>query len=120
MWTIARRNEYHRNYYHLVIKKDPRKYKAKLQSGTWTRRKKKYGITRKQYLELLEKQHGRCYVCLEYHGENLRVDHDHRTGDIRALLCSSCNAMLGQAKENPSRLRAAADYLEQHSNAGDQ
>jgi hypothetical protein len=60
----------------------------------------------------LTRQEGRCDICQEFIGEDLRVDHDHTTGKVRALLCDTCNAGLGQFHESPTNLRAAASYLE--------
>lgn len=104
-------NEYARNYYHNVTKKDPTKLKAKNKCGAWVRRKKKYGITKKEYTDLLTKQQGRCYICHDDFGEDLRVDHDHSTGAIRALLCANCNSGIGFFNEEPDRLKAAAEYV---------
>lgn len=60
-------------------------------------------------------QGGRCAICADAMAENWRcVDHDHESGIVRALLCASCNAVLGLMKDNPAFLRAAADYIEEH------
>lgn len=118
LWREQNREKsraYHRNYYHAVTKKNPEKLRGKHASGTWSRRKSKYGLTKVQYLQMLDAQGGKCYICHEEHGCGLRVDHNHTTLRVRALLCSNCNTAIGQIKEDPSRLRAAADYIEQHT-----
>lgn len=53
-----------------------------------------YGITLEQYDDLLKKQKGCCPVCERHHTEikgSLCVDHNHKTGEIRGLLCTYCN-----------------------------
>ncbi len=88
--------------------------------------KTKYGLTDATYSALFESQHGVCAICFcqeterSAHGKakHLAVDHDHATGRIRALLCTSCNIVLGRAHDNPSILLAAAIYLETHSKNG--
>ena len=44
----------------------------------------------------------------------LAVDHDHKTGAVRALLCASCNNGLGDFRDNITYLQAAIDYLKKH------
>jgi len=82
---------------------------------------KKYGISVGQYDKLLVAQHGVCAICNRPEtlktaaGDavcRLAVDHDHATGTVRGLLCNACNAALGFADDDPTRLRALAAYLE--------
>lgn len=42
------------------------------------------------------------------------VDHDHKTGKVRGVVCHPCNTALGMADDSPERLRALADYLEKN------
>lgn len=75
-----------------------------------------YGLTPEQYAEMLEEQGGVCAICGtdEWPGKGNRphVDHDHSTGRVRGILCSHCNHGLGKFRDDPERLRAAAEYLE--------
>ena len=64
---------------------------------------------------LLRSQDGRCAICRIPEEESKRplvIDHCHKSGKIRALLCNSCNVGLGMFKDDPEFLRAAAEYLE--------
>lgn len=55
-----------------------------------------------------------CAICQEPSATKLFRDHDHKTGYIRGLLCSNCNAGLGMFKDNPRLLAAAIVYLQNH------
>lgn len=78
--------------------------------------KKGYGITSEDYQEKLAYQQYGCAICgASQRGRALAVDHCHKTGKIRSLLCSSCNTGLGQFKDNPELLEKAADYLRKHN-----
>lgn len=75
-----------------------------------------YGISLEEYEIRLNDQLFACKLCFRPakdcpHGL-LHVDHDHKTGAVRDLLCSNCNTMLGLAGENADLLRSAAAYLE--------
>ena len=79
---------------------------------------KNYGITPDIVESMLQTQGGGCAIC---HAEKWIgrhngpvIDHDHgRKGRIRGILCSRCNTGLGQFRDNPDFLRAAARYIEQ-------
>ncbi|ONK09556.1 endonuclease domain-containing protein [Streptomyces sp. MP131-18] len=75
-----------------------------------------YGITLEQYQSMVEEQGQRCGLCGEQPdtAKRMHVDHDHATGQIRALLCHHCNLLLGNAKDSIVRLRQAIAYLERH------
>lgn len=74
-----------------------------------------YGITVETYQHLLEKQKGCCAICLRHSSEfkesRLYVDHDHRTNEVRGLLCSGCNRGLGAFRDDPKALSKAIEYL---------
>lgn len=72
-----------------------------------------YGITLEQYNELLAKQKGICAICKEPspNGKRLCVDHCHKTGKVRGLLCDICNKGVGHFRDNSEYLRAAINYL---------
>lgn len=85
--------------------------------------KKAYGITLKEYEELLSKQNGKCVICnIDNNGKyrsKLRafaVDHCHSTGKIRGLLCSDCNTGIGLLKDNVNFLESAIKYLNKNRN----
>lgn len=75
--------------------------------------REKYGIGLHQYQVILEEQGGKCYLCGQQDFRNLAVDHCHKTGTVRRLLCTNCNTGLGKFMDNPDLLRKAAEYVEQ-------
>lgn len=77
---------------------------------------KKYGITREQYETQLALQGGVCAICRQpdTSKKGYHVDHDHETGVVRGILCTTCNSGLGHFKDDPTILAAAIDYLRQH------
>ncbi len=74
-----------------------------------------YGMTEEQYAAMLDAQGGGCAICrtTEWNGRHPvpHVDHDHRTGEVRGILCHACNLGLGKFKDDPDLLRAAIAYL---------
>ena len=89
-------------------------YAADPQRILATNRHSHYGITQADYDLMLVEQDGMCAICDLPMGEPC-VDHSHLTGKVRALVCHSCNLALGHMADDPDRLRAAAQYLEDHA-----
>jgi hypothetical protein len=77
----------------------------------------KFGLSLEDYERMYREQGGVCAVChsVPMPRRWFTVDHDHSTGKFRGLLCGPCNTMLGQARDDSSRLRAGADYLDRFS-----
>lgn len=71
---------------------------------------KNYGMTKEQFDEMLIGQNGMCLICGS-HMDIPNIDHDHKTGVIRGLLCHGCNTGLGLFKENVGNLEKAIEYL---------
>jgi hypothetical protein len=76
---------------------------------------KSYGISIEAY-GLLKCLHRSCAICGNSckTGRQLAIDHCHKTGEVRALLCADCNGALGHFKDDPRILRKAADYVESY------
>lgn len=81
---------------------------------------KQYGMTVDAYRTLVEAQNGLCKICGKpetqptKNGSGVRelsVDHDHRTGRVRGLLCNKCNVRLGMVDDDLELLRKMIDYL---------
>ncbi len=76
--------------------------------------RKKYNITLVEYDVMFKEQGGVCKICGKKQLEKfhrLAVDHDHKTGKVRGLLCQACNGMLGLAKDDITTLSNAIKYL---------
>jgi hypothetical protein len=83
--------------------------KKKARERSYTLRKK-YGITLSQYLAILDSQKGRCAVC-EKALKKPHVDHDHKTGRVRGILCAACNVAIAQLGDSPEGILRAMIYL---------
>ncbi len=107
-----------RNYYH---KSAERRAKAR---SAYVRRK--YGLAIEELERMLDLQENQCAICHRHWSacppakrvryertflQHLCVDHDHRTGRVRALLCNACNTVLGLFEEDLERFASAIAYL---------
>lgn len=93
---------YMRDYY----KNNQAKFRA--------RNLKRFGLTPEQYDEMFRAQGGLCAICGKPPSGRRRyldVDHDHKNGRVRGLLCHLCNTFIGLAKDSVEVLVSAMDYL---------
>ena len=78
----------------------------------------KYGITYKDYNTMFTTQNGCCAICGKHQSiltYRLAVDHNHKTGKVRGLLCKNCNTSLGVMEDSTELLSKAIQYLEQRN-----
>lgn len=83
---------------------------------SFKRREVLYGIDRNTFEALRVNQRNRCAICRNKFQEDKRihVDHNHKTGAVRALLCGSCNQGLGYFKDDTLLLERAIVYIQRH------
>ena len=96
----------------------------------WKQRKsyilRKYGVSIEFVEKLLARQQGRCAVCAKlwqecgtarsgvgdsFFMQYLFIDHCHRSGKVRGLLCNACNTALGLLQDDPVAIQRAYSYL---------
>lgn len=87
-------------------KKNPEAYKRHYSVA---RVKYKYGLTTKDVLDLRTKQNNTCPICIRVR-EKFVIDHCHKTGVVRGLLCHNCNTLLGHV-ENELKMERIKRYL---------
>ncbi|MFC9975229.1 endonuclease domain-containing protein [Spirillospora sp. NPDC127200] len=99
------------SYYHIIKKEDPEKWEY-----LWgkTARIRKFGLTPEELEELRNTTGGLCKICMRE--AELVMDHDHKTGRLRGLICGPCNSGLGLLGDQISTLFRAIGYL--HDYAG--
>ena len=74
--------------------------------------KEAYGITIKDYDKLLASQDGKCAICRGGTSKrHFAVDHNHKNGNVRGLLCARCNTGLARFMDNISTIRRAVKYM---------
>jgi hypothetical protein len=85
-----------------------------------TNLKKHYGLEWDEYLQMIEDQGHQCSICgcdlkiIKGHRLTACVDHCHKSGKIRGILCNSCNAGIGQLQDDPALVQSALNYLLKH------
>lgn len=93
-------------------------YQANKDHMWWKKKFHAHGITKDRYLDMMAAQNGCCAICKGQPRKFLRVDHNHKTKEIRGLLCEGCNSGIGFFKDNPLVCKNAAEYLEKRGYYG--
>lgn len=86
--------------------------KARIWARNYTLRKK-YGFEQEDYTKLFAAQKGQCAICNCIQVDPLCVDHNHKTGKVRGLLCHACNLGIGKFNDDPELIERAILYLEE-------
>jgi len=108
----AERNpERRRDLCRVYMKANHRRFKSQVGEGRRDGRlKRKYGISSLRLEEMKEEQDHCCLICRKK--KRLVIDHDHKTGKIRGLLCIRCNQALGLFGDDMDGVKRAYRYLE--------
>ena len=105
--------EYHASAMQIYELKYPgRRAKMKTKSRLEHHLKHTYGLTLSEYDIMLKYQNNVCAICggVDKSGRRLSIDHDHKTGQLRGLLCTACNTRLSVLENRPFK-RKAIKYL---------
>ena len=98
-----------------LLRVDATRQKARELRGDYThvgsKKAERETMTLKQFNEMVELADGICQICRER--KDLVVDHDHKTGKIRGLICRRCNSALGYWKDSPENLLRAIEYIKE-------
>lgn len=75
-------------------------------------RVKRYKIDIDAFRNMYRSQNGLCAICKrEIDLESCKIDHSHENGEVRGILCTSCNTGIGLLQDSPDILIFATDYL---------
>tara|TARA_R110002020_G_C15987985_1_gene749071 strand:- start:36 stop:707 length:672 start_codon:yes stop_codon:yes gene_type:complete len=116
-----RQQQYKLNNILEIREKDRQKKRDNADHYLNKRRIRKFGITSNDYNRMLKEQNEVCYICKNKNTfkknkekeSKLVIDHNHKTGKVRGLLCDPCNSSLGLLKEDINILRNCISYLQE-------
>lgn len=102
-----------------AVKKTKRKWsRENPEKRQRSQHKHRYGVSSERYNQMLLEQGGVCAICGQPDPrQNLSVDHNHVTGEVRGLLCHRCNRCLGAFQDREDLLAEAINYLRRSSHA---
>lgn len=90
------------------------KYRSQNQRKiNFTSRVKRYNLDEAAFTDMYNAQKGKCAICkTDISVDGSRIDHNHDTGEVRGLLCVSCNTGIGLLKDSVSVLKSAIKYID--------
>jgi hypothetical protein len=112
-WYLSKGREYHRAWrannpvkrrgYHQSFKDSHPHYYIE----------NRYGISIVEYKQMLDTQNNKCAICRKSFRDSKStcIDHCHKVGHVRGLLCRYCNSWIGYIGESPATMRRALEYL---------
>ena len=112
--TSAEYQEYEKDYSKRYRAKPETKRKRVINQIRYER-KKKYGLTDEDVQKLAESQNFQCAICETRNPAQWHIDHCHKTGKVRAILCNKCNVGLGWFLDSSELLIKASKYLIKHN-----
>ena len=117
-WSDIKGNPVKHSHYNSLRKQWRLKNFKKL-SHQW--KKSEYKLGEGEYQRMLDDQGYICAICdkLLLDDKNTHIDHDHKTGRVRAILCTNCNIGLGMFKDDPAVLKRAVGYVHTYELGGE-
>lgn len=107
--------------YRQKILETRREYNKRNPEIKLAQRLRSFGLTIENYKEMSRRQNGMCAICGaevgDSRGNRLYVDHNHKTGKVRGLLCSDCNLGIGKFHDDIELMKNAIRYLEETDGA---
>lgn len=97
----------HPGYKEQLLKRDPLRYRRHHLEYA-------YGMSLEEFDAMFESQGKRCAVCRRKDFQPV-VDHNHKTGRVRGILCYPCNSALGFLGDSIKKVKVALEYLKKHS-----
>jgi hypothetical protein len=116
----ARSRDYHQKHKERLSKYHKQWQKDNREHARFKKVLRNFGLSSDKYQQIMEEQNNLCAICRKPetrrdkrtgHIMRLSVDHDHRNGVVRGLLCGACNAALGHFDDDCDRLRSAINYI---------
>lgn len=111
-----KKKQYRKDNSDLIKQKDKDRYHKYKDRYRNKYLKNTYGITQDELDKMISDQDGKCAICFSKPDDRpLCIDHCHTSGNVRKLLCHSCNTGIGLLKEDPVIMASAIKYLLQFS-----